>query len=88
MSEKNNTPDKANEAAAQDNGRRKFLKSGVAAAAADRELDRVAVRRQRALSRYLYEHFYCHPQLMRMGARARRILSATCRGPHRRPRDR
>ncbi len=33
-------------------------------------------RRQRALSRYLYEHFYCHPQLMRMGARARRILTA------------
>jgi dGTPase len=33
-------------------------------------------RRQRALSRYLYEHFYCHPQLMQMGARARRILTA------------
>ena len=33
-------------------------------------------RRQRALSRYLYEHFYCHPNLMRMGARARRILTA------------
>jgi dGTPase len=33
-------------------------------------------RRQRGLSRYLYEHFYCHPSLMRMGARARRILTA------------
>ena len=33
-------------------------------------------RRQRALSRYLYQHFYCHPRLMRMGARARRILTA------------
>jgi dGTPase len=33
-------------------------------------------RRQRGLSRYLYEHFYCHPRLMRMGARARRVLTA------------
>jgi TRAP-type mannitol/chloroaromatic compound transport system substrate-binding protein len=33
MSEENKTPEKATEAAAQDNGRRKFLKGGVAAAA-------------------------------------------------------
>ncbi len=33
-------------------------------------------RLQRSLSRYLYEHFYCHPSLMRMGVRARRLLTA------------
>jgi dGTPase len=33
-------------------------------------------REQRALSRWLYEHFYCHPRLIRMGAKARRILTA------------
>jgi len=32
-------------------------------------------RMQRALSRYLYEHFYCHANLMRMGTHARRILT-------------
>ncbi|MDF1700131.1 MAG: deoxyguanosinetriphosphate triphosphohydrolase [Planctomycetota bacterium] len=43
-------------------------------------------RRQRALSRYLYEHFYCHPRLMRMGARARRILTALFRAYREEPR--
>ena len=32
-------------------------------------------RLQRRLSHYLHEHFYCHPRLMKMGAKARRILN-------------
>ena len=31
-------------------------------------------RKQRRLSHYLHEHFYCHPRLMKMGGKARRIL--------------
>ncbi len=31
-------------------------------------------RMQRRLSHYLHEHFYCHPRLMKMGGKARRIL--------------
>lgn len=33
-------------------------------------------RKQRRLSHFLHEHFYCHPRLMKMGSRARRILNA------------
>ncbi|MDJ0522037.1 MAG: deoxyguanosinetriphosphate triphosphohydrolase [Planctomycetota bacterium] len=43
-------------------------------------------RLQRALSRYLYEHFYCHPRLMRMGAHARRILTGIFEAHQREPR--
>ena len=32
-------------------------------------------RKQRHLSHYLHEHFYCHPSLMKMGNKARRILT-------------
>lgn len=32
-------------------------------------------RKQRRLSHYLHEHFYCHPSLMKMGGKARRILT-------------
>jgi dGTPase len=32
-------------------------------------------RMQRRLSHYLYEHFYCHPRLMKMGANAKHILT-------------
>ena len=32
-------------------------------------------RLQRKLSHYLHEHFYCHPRLMKMGSKARRILT-------------
>ena len=43
-------------------------------------------RLQRSLSRYLYEHFYCHPRLMRMGAHARRILTAIFEAHQQEPR--
>ena len=66
--------------------RQRILESGVDSPAAVQAHARRLVgfsepmhRRQRALSRYLYEHFYCHPRLMRMGARARRILTALFR---------
>lgn len=32
-------------------------------------------RLQRRLSHYLYENFYCHPRLMKMGAQAKHILT-------------
>ena len=32
-------------------------------------------RKQRHLSHFLHEHFYCHPQLMKMGSKARKILT-------------
>jgi dGTPase len=32
-------------------------------------------RLQRRLSHYLHEHFYCHPSLMKMGGKAKRILT-------------
>lgn len=42
-------------------------------------------RGQQHLRRYLYEHFYCHPRLMEMGAHARHLLTevfgAYCRDP-------
>jgi dGTPase len=43
-------------------------------------------RHQQRLRRYLYEHFYCHPRLMRMGERARRLLSEIFRAYQREPR--
>lgn len=42
-------------------------------------------RLQRALSRYLYENFYCHPSLVRMGVRGRRILTAIFEAYRREP---
>jgi len=42
-------------------------------------------RQQRALSRYLYESFYCHPRLIRMGERGRRILTAIFQAYRREP---
>jgi dGTPase len=32
-------------------------------------------RKQRRLSHFLHERFYCHPSLMKMGGKAKRILT-------------
>jgi len=43
-------------------------------------------RMQRHLSHYLHEHFYCHPRLMKMGTKARRILMELFSAYQREPR--
>jgi dGTPase len=43
-------------------------------------------RRQRKLSHFLYEHFYNHPRLLRMGYKARRFLLALWEAYHGDPR--
>ena len=43
-------------------------------------------RMQRHLSHYLYEHFYCHPRLMKMGTNARHVLTRIFRAYQEEPR--
>jgi dGTPase len=43
-------------------------------------------RMQRHLSHYLHEHFYCHPRLMKMGTKARRLLMEIFAAYQREPR--
>ena len=44
-------------------------------------------RLQRRLSHYLYEHFYCHPRLMKMGADAKHILTRIFRAYQEEPHE-